>query len=416
MDSDVRFLKTVTGVVRFAGRSLRALLQAVVLLVVLLCVLEVGVRLFESPGDRVMMSGHDADLVRPSWTSGQTLRRLVRLETVVGDRSVSLRINSLGLRGSEPTLPKPADVLRVVCLGDERVLAPGVPREQTFCHRLQVSLQKRSARRVEVINAGVPGDCPLLSLLRVRHELLALDADLWLLSFDMSDVADDYRLRPRLIADRSGRPLACPHPSLVVRQANAWQQLCDRFRLVDWGSRQLGSLWTRTLVEPPASDPGSAQGQYAWLGDAPPDWTLHIEQALQPIARLRTLCRGKLAVAVCPAPWQVARNETRQRDVRVRLGVPEDSFFTSDAPFRILGDYARQHEIPLCDLSAAFRAEAERVSLFQADRAELSPAGHELVARLLAERLTGPRMAWWAEPETDGGVVPAAVERPAGPR
>ncbi len=297
-----------------------------------------------------------------------------------------------------------------------RVLAARVPREQTFCHRLQVSLQKRSARRVEVINAGVPGDCPLLSLLRVRHDLLALDADLWLLNFDMSDVADDYRLRPWLIAARDGRPLACPHPSLVLRQPNPWQQLCDRFRLVDWSSRQAGSLWTEALVEPPSSDPGSLQGQYAWLEDAPPDWTLHIEQTLQPIVRLRTLCRGKLAVAVCPAPWQVARDETRQRGVRVRLGVSRDALFTSNVPFRILGDFARQHDIPLCDLSEAFRNKDDRVSLFQADRAELSPAGHELVARLLAERLTEPEMAWWVEPERDRGIVPAGAERPADSR
>ena len=416
MDSGVRFLKTIIGAAQRIGRTVRTVLQAGVLLVVLLCVIEVGVRLCEPSAEAGGVPGIDGVLVRPSWTSGQTLGRLLRHETVVGERSVSLRTNSLGLRGGEPAVPKPSGVLRVVCLGDERVLAAGVPHDETFCHRLQVALQKRSARRIEVINAGVPGDCPLLSLLRVRHDLLALDADLWLLNFDMTDVADDYRVRPRLITDRSGRPLACPHPSLVLRQQNAWQQLCQRSRLVDWSSRQLGSLWTRTLVEAPASDPGSSQGQYAWLEDAPPDWTLHIEQALQPIARLRALCGGKLVVAVCPAPWQVARNETRQPGARARLGVAEDSLFTSDAPFRILGDFTRRHDIPLCDLSEGFRTSEAGVSWFQGDRAELSPAGHELVARLLAERLTGPQMAWWVVPEAGGEIVPAALERPVGSR
>ena len=416
MDPGVRFLKTMLGSAQRIGRSVRTLLQAGVLLVVLLCVVEVGVRLCEPSSDPGAGSGIDGELVRPSWTSGQTLRRLIRHETVVGERSVSLRTNSLGLRGGEPALPKPLGVLRVVCLGDERVLAAGVPREETFCHRLQVALQRRSARRIEVINAGVPGDCPLLSLLRVRHHLLALDADLWLLNFDMTDVADDYRVRPRLIADRSGRPLACPHPSLVLRQPNAWQQLCQRSRLVDWSSRQVGSLWTQTLVEPPVSDPGSTQGQYAWLEDSPPDWTLHIEQTLQPIALLQELCGGKLAVSVCPAPWQVARTETRQPGARARLGVAEDSLFTSDAPFRILGDFTRRHAVPLCDLSEGFRMPEAGISLFQPDRAEWSPAGHELVARLLAEQLTGPQMAWWVVPEAGGEVIPAALERPAGSR
>ena len=46
----------------------------------------------------------------------------------------------------------------------------------------------------------------------------------------------------------------------------------------------------------------------------------------------------------------------------------------------------------------------------------MSPAGHELVARLLAERLTGPQMAWWVVPEAGGEIVPAALERPVGSR
>jgi hypothetical protein len=412
MDSCVRFLKMITGTAQRIGRSVRTVLQAAALLLILFCVIEVGIRLCEPSVDPGVKTGIDGRLIRPSWTSSQTLGRLIHHETLVGERSVPLRTNSLGLRGGEPSLPKPPGVLRVVCLGDERVLAAGVPHDETFCHRLQVALQQRSARRIEVINAGVPGDCPLLSLLRVRHDLLALDADLWLLNFDMTDVADDYRVRPRLIADRSGRPLACPHSSLVLRQPNAWQQLCQRSRLVDWSSRRVGSLWTQALVESPASDPGSSQGQYAWLEDAPPDWTLHIEQALQPIARLRALCGGKLAVSVCPAPWQVARNETRQPGARARLGVAEDSLFTSDAPFEILGDFTRRHDIPLCDLSEGFRMPEAGVSLFQPDRAELSPAGHELVARLLAERLTGPQMAWWVVPGADDEVVPASLERP----
>ncbi len=406
----MQLLKITRATVRFCGRSVRTTCQSVVLLVILLCVLEVGVRLFESSVE----SGES--LVRPSWTSGQTLRRLAQLKTVVGDRTVALETNSLGLRGGEPVMPKPADVLRVVCLGDERVLAARVPREQTFCHRLQQTLQKRTGRRVEVINAGGPGDCPLLSLLRVRHDLLALDADLWLLTFDMTDVSDDYRLRPRLIADRDGRPLACPHPSLVNGQPNRWQQLCERFRLIDWGSRELGRLWTQTLVESPSVDPGSLQGQYAWLSDPQPHWAMHIKQALDPIARLRVLCGGRLAVAVCPAPWQVGRSETRKSEVLARLGIPRDSMFTSDAPFRVVGEFARQNGIPLCELSEGFRGAAEQVTLFQSDRAELSPAGHELMARLLADQLGGEELAWWAEPDDGSAVRPAAAERRAGPR
>jgi len=119
---------------------------------------------------------------------------------------------------------------------------------------------------------------------------------------------------------------------------------------------------------------------------------------------------------VCPAPWQVGRSETRQSEVLARLGIPRDSMFTSDAPFRVVSEFARRNGIPLCELSEGFRGAAEQVTLFQSDRAELSPAGHELMARLLADQLSGEQLAWWAEPDDGSAVRPAAAERRVGPR
>ena len=121
-------------------------------------------------------------------------------------------------------------------------------------------------------------------------------------------------------------------------------------------------------------------------------------------------------MAVCPAPWQVGRSETQQGEVLARLGIPRDSLFTSDAPFRVVGEFVRRNGIPLCELSEGFRGAAEQVTLFQSDRAELSPAGHELMARLLSEQLSGEEFAWWSEPADGSSIRPAGAERPVGPR
>ena len=91
---DVRLLKTMTRLLRRLGRGTRTLLQAAVLLVVVVCVLEVGFRLFET-------SSVDAQLVRPSWTSGQTLRRLVRLDVAV-DIQLRNASTAASSRGVEP--------------------------------------------------------------------------------------------------------------------------------------------------------------------------------------------------------------------------------------------------------------------------------------------------------------------------
>lgn len=415
MDPVVRLLSPIRTVFLSVVRMTRTLLQAALLLLVLLCVLEVGVRLFEEQGVEEAGTGDGGrKYLVPSWTSGQRLKPLVRWKIRDGHSLVEVRTNSLGLRGTEPAVPKPGGIFRVVCLGDERVLAADVSREQTFCHRLQELLHEQTGRRVEVVNAGVPGHCPLLSLLQVRHGLLSLDVDLWVLTFDMSDVADDYRLRPRLIVDGRGRPLACPHPSLQAGPSNSWQKMCRRFRLVDWSSRRLGRLWTQSFLESPGGDPGSRQGQYAWLADTPPDWTLHIQQALAPIRDLSRICRGRLIVAACPAPWQVGTDETRQDEVRLRMGVSSDAVFSSDTPFRIVDDFTGRHGIPTCDMSADFRTASAERSLFQENRPELTVAGHALFARLLAARLTNGQTALLGNPDESTGqqlVRPASIDR-----
>ncbi len=414
MDPVVRLLRLTQTVVLSVARMTRTLLQATLLLLVLLCVVEVGVRLFEGPVGEASTLDGEREYLAPSWTSGQRLKPLVRWKIRDGQGLIEVRTNSLGLRGTEPVVPKPGGVVRVVCLGDERVLAADVSREQTFCHRLQELLQEQTGRRVEVINAGVPGHCPLLSLLQVRHDLLSLDVDLWVLTFDMSDVADDYRVRPRLIVDGRGRPLACPHPSLQGGPANAWQQMCRRFRLVDWSSHRLGRLWTQTFLESPGRDPGSQQGQYAWLAKDPPDWTVHVQQALDPIRDLFRLCRKRLVVAACPAPWQVGTDETRQAEVRLRMGVPPDAVFPSDAPFRIVADFTERHGIPSCDMSMDFHAASKEKLLFQEKRPELNARGHALVARLLAARLTNGQTALLEYPDESTGqqpVRPVSIER-----
>src|SRR5438874_12549255 len=66
------------------------------------------------------------------------------------------RTNQQGLRGPEISPRKPADVLRVLVVGDSFVEAAQVAEEQTFTQRLERSLNSASgAKRVEVLNAGI---------------------------------------------------------------------------------------------------------------------------------------------------------------------------------------------------------------------------------------------------------------------
>jgi GDSL-like Lipase/Acylhydrolase family len=68
-----------------------------------------------------------------------------------------VRINNLGLRGSEVATPPAAGAVRVAVVGDSYVFGIGVDEEHLFTTRLEQLLAQSLGRRVEVVNLGVSG-------------------------------------------------------------------------------------------------------------------------------------------------------------------------------------------------------------------------------------------------------------------
>ncbi|QDT18047.1 hypothetical protein [Alienimonas californiensis] len=201
-------------------------------------------------------------------------------------------LNSLGLRGGEAAMPKPIGVRRVLLLGDEATFAAGLPEEETFAGRLVPALSAAAARATpgasaEVINAAIPGDCPLLSVLRLRR-LGALQPDLILLCVRPSDLAEDARYRRDLLTDEDGRPVACPHPAVAGGELTtkaptpAWWRDSLAVRLA--GRALAGPDRCPLTGEPlaPAVDPLSGGPQAA----------LAAEQALTPLTDLTRMADG----------------------------------------------------------------------------------------------------------------------------
>ena len=67
---------------------------------------------------------------------------------------VTMRFNSLGMRGEEPRSPKPPQTFRILCLGDSVTLGPGVAEEAIYPSRLGALLADGNT---EVVAAGVGG-------------------------------------------------------------------------------------------------------------------------------------------------------------------------------------------------------------------------------------------------------------------
>lgn len=385
-----------------------------VCVLVLACVLtEIGLRVYDSmTGQITRKETFDRGLVCKSWYAHHELKpsqRLIETDPDTGQK-VEVLTNSLGLRGGEIAVPKPPGVYRIVCLGDEATLATKVPEADTFCARLQQLLQIRSRLNVEVLNAGVPGDCPLLAYLRLRRSLLSLQPDLVVMNFDMSDVADDYRYRRHTILDSHGQPLACSHPDLEmprhwVKSNQRLDQLDaeDLFLLPQWGKQNLGWLWKEQLQS--NGGQSSPQSRYAWLEEHPSaDWSLHVAQAFEPLRHLAELARGATAdfvVATYPAPWQVSLSASNGESVRRRSGVPDGAIYHSRRPFEQLSQFCRDHQLLCLDTSPKFQNSNRAEQLYFHNAPQFCRDGHDAYAvelsSFLIQNLRGP----WSE-----GTVP----------
>ena len=100
-----------------------------------------------------------------------------------------VHINSRGTRGPEFQVPKPANTLRILSLGDSKTFGWGLKEAEAYSGRLQTLLQERAGpgTKVEVINAGVNAwSYPQMYLyfrdhgLKFQPDVVVLaDANLW---------------------------------------------------------------------------------------------------------------------------------------------------------------------------------------------------------------------------------------------
>ena len=324
-------------------------------------------------------------LLVPSETAHHELRRLVS----TGPSSVmaSIRTNSLGLRGPEPDAAEPNDALRILLLGDETIFGASLPENKTLAVRLQSLLSQHHSDKVQVLNGGVPGYSPLLSLLKYQYEWNGLKPDIVVLHFDMSDVADDAAYRKSL-KESAGKQI-CRNSSLDPPQTegNPLLRTAGKSALGTWFTTTVGELAKQGSAG--ASSTDSLSSIYQWTIDRPTDLRLEVQHAMAPLIELSTVAKQEafqLVICSSPVPWQVT---TSRHFPQLRKKLPGISEWPlrNDVPNRVLSMVCERTEIPLCDTLNAFRNFSVPERLYSGDTTELSEYGIELYARELARCL-----------------------------
>lgn len=378
---------------RSFGQGIKHLLLAVIWLAALVCITEVALRAhrwhkaaYPRPGDA---SADLAAAVIPSAETYQQLRPL--LNSLKDPERVDFRTNAFGLRGPEVQIPKPAGVFRVICLGDDTTIARDLSEVETYCERLRVHLQARTQLQVEVINAGLPGGCPLTGLLLLRHRLLGLQPDLVLQHVDPTDVDDDRLVRPFTYMDEQGMPLAAVHPSCRQTAAPTLASLSREFLLFDWARGRVVNEWNAA-----AADSGD-------------DWDdveleMAAEQSLSPLTALKSLVGGaycEVIVTAAEDPLLTPTGALAADDRGVRPVAGE-----SEVPASGLAAYAQANQLLYLDATQALRAHDR----LQPPLLVETPEDHDIYAALQAEFIVANVPGVWTPPQaTSGepGMLPA---------
>ena len=159
---------------------------------------EVGLRLFRpvqylKPPTPIPPDKQRESLYRPSLVPG------LSYEMVPGRNGsfegMSVRTNSLGMRGAEPSAADPS-LVRVAVVGDSFTFGFGVPEEQTYASVLAGILNRSPAgrqRRFEVLNLGVVGYNTQDEAVVVERRAVALDPRLVIVGYVLNDPEIDPR-------------------------------------------------------------------------------------------------------------------------------------------------------------------------------------------------------------------------------
>ena len=338
----------------------------------------------------------DQALLVPSAVCHHELQRM--LKTVHQASSASgkhaFRVNSFGCRGEEPEIPATDGSYRILILGDDSICGTAVDEDETVSAHLQTFLAKQTQVRLEVINCGIPGYCPLLSCLKFEHDLVKLKPDLVVLHVDMTDIADDLCYRSLLMSENNHA--VCSHPALRLkpRPDNAIAHFVKQSATASWLFARAREQGPEMLMISPVS---SNANLFDWITDDLPDIRLQVRHALEPITRLKESVEasgGRLLVTTAPVLWQVVSADNALQLSR-RCGIRGTTPYNRRFPFEVLQEFCSHIRVRFCDTSPTFGNGKDGQKLFSTETPVLSRIGMALYAREIARYIiTNPPADW----------------------
>ncbi len=304
----------------------------------------------------------------------------------------SFKTNSKGLRDREYDEEKTAGVTRIVVVGDSHTWGYGVNDDEIYSEQLEVMLGDS-----EVINLGVTAYGLWQEVDYFRRTGLRYAPDILIVGFTQNDVDNGANRRNIELANATHEEQTASNGgSQSFRQSNfekfrrilalnsaLYMLVVDRINT----SKGLVKLLIRLGLKDPLSGAGEIDNNLVVaLRDPPPGIEKSFRAVETKLGELKALADRegvRLIVVAIPARQTIEAVSFRKMIAR-SIFEPDD--FDLDKPYRRLAAFAQKEGIEFLNPVGRFRASPlKEEGLYLKRDIHLSPAGHELLARVIAD-------------------------------
>lgn len=366
---------------------MKRLLLAGLAVVALLAVMEGAGRLFWGPPDPVLPE-------RIDWACQRDPRLGFRfVPGAVGPGGPGANsINSLGYRGPEVAVPKPAGVYRILCVGNSVTVGVNIHNDTTYPGILQCFFDAApvAGRRVEVVNAGVPGYLSDHQCYRMLHDFPRLQPDCIVFLMGEADIC------AALLTNATWQAIGRPRPMTVPWLDRPWLAwLGKRSTVVRQSRDALEELLIARRLRQTAK-----QDMTPLLG---PD----IARYKKNLASLLGACRERgIQALLVNYPWNFSNKVGRDdnyNDLKTLIKPFEFNLYWQAAPLLAAAnkELAAAWGVPLVDLQPVMYGLADRRQVYD-DFSHPNKRGNFLFAYQIAAAL---RADIFQQPDT-GQCVP----------
>lgn len=131
---------------------------------------------------------------------------------------VDVVTNSLGLRSPEVIVPKPANTIRILIIGDSFTFGWGVLEKESYPSLIEKIIQQRYPnKKIEVINAGLPASGPSYYYLFLKNIGIRLEPDIIVVGFHtFTDLVFDLPTSIWNQTDPEGLPLVIKKENAII--------------------------------------------------------------------------------------------------------------------------------------------------------------------------------------------------------